>query len=106
MSARAQTIRRHNYAMSGKRVPAHAIPPAPIVTSIRGGRIYWQGSAGAKDYSIERSSSSSGPWKTVCRRCVTDVDDGYGATSRGWYRVIPYNLDGSHGPASKAMQSG
>ena len=64
MSARAQAIRRHNYAMSGKRVPAHAIPPAPTVTSVGGGRIYWQGSAGAKDYSIERAPSSRGPWKT------------------------------------------
>ena len=109
MSARAQAIRRHNYAMSGVRVPAHAIPPAPIVTSVRRGRVYWQGSAGAKDYSIQRAPSSSGPWKTICRRCATDVDDGYtdvGAAANGaWYRVIPYNLDGKPGRASKAMQS-
>jgi hypothetical protein len=95
--------------MSGRRVPAHAIPPAPIVTSVRRGRVYWQGSAGAKDYSVQRASSSSGPWKTSCRRCATDVDDGYpnaGAAAQGaWFRVIPYNLDGAPGHASKAMQS-
>jgi hypothetical protein len=91
--------------MSGVRVPAHAVPPAPIVTSVRRGRVYWQGSAGAKDYSIQRAPSSSGPWKTICRRCVTDVGDGYGAASGAWYRVIPYNLDGKRGPASNAMQA-
>jgi hypothetical protein len=109
MSARAQAIRRHNYAMDGIRVPAHAIPPAPIVTSVRRGRVYWQGSAGAKDYSIQRASSSSGTWETICRQCVTDVDDGFadvGAAANGaWYRVIPYNLDGKRGPVSKAKQS-
>jgi mannan endo-1,4-beta-mannosidase len=104
MSARAQAIRRHNYAMSGKRVPSHAITPAPIVTSVRGGRIYWQGSAGAKDYSIERAPSSRGPWKTICRRCVTDSANGFAAAGGAWYRVIPYNLDGKRGPASKAAR--
>lgn len=104
MSARAQAIRRHNYAMRGIRVPAHAIPPAPIVTSVRGGRVYWEGSAGAKDYSIERARSSSGPWKTICSRCVTDAADGFAAANGPWYRVIPYNLDGKRGPASKASR--
>jgi hypothetical protein len=104
MSARAQAIRRHNYAMSGRRVPAHAIPPAPTATSVRGGRIYWQGSAGAKDYSIERAPGSRGPWKTICRRCVTDSAKGFAAASGAWYRVIPYNLDGKRGPASKAAR--
>jgi mannan endo-1,4-beta-mannosidase len=104
MSARAQAIRRHNYAMSGKRVPAHAIPPAPTATSVRAGRIYWQGSAGAKDYSIERAPSSRGPWKNICRRCVTDSANGFAAANGAWYRVIPYNLDGRRGPASKAIR--
>jgi hypothetical protein len=109
MSARAQAIRRHNYAMSGVRVPAHAIPPAPSMTSVRGGRVYWQGSAGAKDYSIQRGPSTRGPWKTICRRCTTDAHDGYtdvAAPANGaWYRVIAYNLDGKPGRASKAMRS-
>jgi hypothetical protein len=94
--------------MSSVPLPAHAIPPAPILTSVQGGLVYWQGSAGARDYSVQRAPSSSGPWKTICRRCATDVDDGYtdvGATaSRAWYRVLPYNLDGKPGRASKAMK--
>jgi hypothetical protein len=119
MAARAQVIRAHNYAMRGARVPAHAIPPAPVITSVRygptsfvgrvGSRVYWQGSAGAKDYTVQRAPRSNGPWVDVCRRCVTDLDDGYAdvapAANGAWYRVVPYNLDGKRGPASKAMQS-
>jgi hypothetical protein len=119
MAARAQVIRAHNYAMRGARVPAHAIPPAPVITSVRygptsfvgriGSRVYWQGSAGAKDYTVQRAPRSNGPWADVCRRCVSDLDDGYAdvapAANGAWYRVVPYNLDGKRGPASKAMQS-
>lgn len=119
MAARAQQLRRHNYAMAGVRVPRHAIPPAPTVTSAVygptsfvgrvGTRVYWQGSAGAKNYSVQRATGAGGPWETVCRRCVTDVDDGYADVSSeakgSWYRVIPYNLDGKPGPASNAMEA-
>jgi hypothetical protein len=119
MNARAQTIRSHNYAMRGVRVPRHAIPPAPTVTSVRygptsfigriGARVYWQGSAGAVNYSVERAAAAGGPWVTVCRRCVTDINDGYAdvsaAASGAWYRVIPYNLSGERGAASTPMQS-
>jgi hypothetical protein len=104
MRARAQAIRRHNYAMRGIPVPAHAIPPAPTLASVQHGRIYWQGSAGAKDYSIERAARANGPWKTICSRCVTDAGNGFAAASGAWYRVIPYNLDGKRGPASRAIR--
>ena len=105
MRARSQAIRRHDYAMRGVPVPAHAIPPAPIVTSVRGGSLYWQGSAGAEDYSIERAPSPRGPWHTVCRRCVTDVADGYAVANGAWYRVTPYNLDGRPGRRSRPVKS-
>jgi mannan endo-1,4-beta-mannosidase len=105
--------------MRGLRVPRHAPPPAPTVTSVAygptsiagrvGARVYWQGSAGASNYTVQRAARASGPWQTVCTRCVTDVDDGFAdvsAAARGaWYRVIPYNLDGRSGPASKAVQA-
>ena len=68
MAARAQAIRRHNYAMRGMRVPAHAIPPAPTLTSVHygptsflgriGARVYWEGSAGAVNYSVERARAA------------------------------------------------
>jgi hypothetical protein len=119
MAARAQVIRSHNYAMSGLRIPAHRTPPAPTVTSVSygptsfigrvGARVYWQGSAGAKNYSVQRATRTPGPWRTVCKRCVTDLDDGYidrsSGARTGWYRVIPYSLDGKPGPASKPMRS-
>ena len=94
MSARAQAIRRHDYAMRGMRVPAHAIPPRRRVvhgpTSSSAGRahVYWQGSAGAVNYSVERAPRRNGPWMTVCRRCVTDVDDGYADVGGSGRRLV------------------
>ena len=104
MAARAQIIRRHDYAMRGLRVPRHALPPAPTITSATGGRIYWRGSAGAARYSIERARAARGPWTTPCRRCVTDLADGWQAPGPGWYRVVPYNLDGRAGPPSAPVR--
>jgi hypothetical protein len=119
MAARAQVLRAHNYDMAGLRVPPHRIPPAPTVTSVTYGptshvgrvgvRVYWQGSAAAKNYSVQRAASAAGPWRTVCNRCVTDVDDGFVDLSPGartaWYRVIPYNLAGGRGPASRPVRA-
>jgi mannan endo-1,4-beta-mannosidase len=105
MAARAQIIRRHAYAMRGLKVPKHAIPPAPAITSTAGGRIYWRGSAGAARYSIQQATGAAGPWTTPCRRCAGDGDDGWVAPSAGWFRVIPYNLDGRAGPASAPVRS-
>jgi mannan endo-1,4-beta-mannosidase len=120
MAARARSIRAHNYAMRGVRPPRHATPPPPIVTSAAYGpttffgrvgvRVYWQGSAGAARYSVQRAPAAGGPWTTLCRRCATDLDDGYVDTSaasrESWYRVVPYNLDGKPGGASRPAQSG
>ena len=119
MAARAQAIRSHNYSMAGLRVPRHSTPRAPTMTSAVYGptsftgrvgvKVYWQGSAGAENYSVQRAGVASGPWKTICARCVTDLDDGYvdlGSAARGrWYRVVPFNLDGRAGPASRPMRS-
>jgi mannan endo-1,4-beta-mannosidase len=107
MRARAQAIRRHDYAMAGMASPPHAVPPAPAITDVLGGRILWRGSAGALDYSIERAARARGPWAVVCRRCVTDASSGYAVTgAAAWYRVVPYNLDGKAGPPSRAMRAG
>ena len=50
MAARAQVIRTHNYAMTGKRTPPHAIPPAPQVISTS--PLRYRGSAGAARYVV------------------------------------------------------
>jgi hypothetical protein len=119
MAARAQMLRRHIYVMRGVRLPAHAIPPAPVITSAvygpndpterLGARIYWQGSAGARNYSVQRATAAGGPWATVCRRCATDLDDGYvddsSGAKGGWYRVIPYNLSGTPGAPSTPIKA-
>jgi mannan endo-1,4-beta-mannosidase len=108
MAGRAQIIRSHDYAMAGLKTPRHAIPPAPVVSFARG-RVYWRGSAGARSYSIQRSASRTGPWTTVCRRCVTDRSDGWADPSaspgNAWYRIVPYNLDGKPGRVSAPRRS-
>ena len=109
MAMRAQVIRAHDYAISGRRVPPHEIPPRPTITSVVP-RVYWQGSAGAKSYSVQRAPGAAGPWTTICRRCVSDSSNGYvthpSPAKNTWYRVIPYNLDGKPGPASLPRRGG
>jgi mannan endo-1,4-beta-mannosidase len=113
MRARAEIIRANNYALRGLRVPSHPRPRAPAVTSAELGssggiHVYWQGSAGAAVYTVQRAPSASGPWSTVCNRCATDASDGYvdvGAPAGSWYRVVAYNVEGKAGSASHAAQA-
>ena len=119
MAARAQIIRAHDYAMAGQKMPPHRIPPAPIVTSVRYGptvffgrvgvRVYWEGSAGAKAYGVDRAPSASGPWTNLCNRCAIDLDDGFvdlsAGAKDGWYRVVPYSLSGTPGPPSRPVRA-
>ena len=109
MAARAQIVRRHDYARRGLALPAHAIPPPPVVTSVEqtadGVHVEWRGAAGAQDYSVERRAAGSTSWIVLCRRCATDADDGYldaGPVQGASYRVVPFNLDRKPGPASAA----
>jgi hypothetical protein len=113
MTARAEIIRAHNFAMRGVRVPPLPVPLAPTGLSATvepsgGVHVYWQGSVGAAAYSVERAVGSAGPWRTVCSRCVTDRDDGYvdpdGARG-AWYRVVPFNLVGKQGTPSRSVQA-
>ena len=108
MAARAQLIRANNYALDGVRLPKHALPPAPVA-SISEGRVYWRGSAGARVYSIQRAAARRGPWTTVCRRCVTDLSNGWADPTASpvsaWYRVVPYNLDAKPGAASAPVRA-
>jgi hypothetical protein len=102
MAQRAQMLRTHAYRMRGFATPPpHDVPPRPGSASVEGGRVRWQGSAGAAVYSIEHADTRTGPWTLVCDRCVGDLSGGWAQTVHGgWFRVIPYNLDGVPGPAS------
>jgi mannan endo-1,4-beta-mannosidase len=113
MTARAEIIRAHNFAMRSSRLPALPPPPAPTaptatVAPTGGVRVYWQGAVGAATYSIERAGAAGGPWQVICARCATDRDDGFSdvSGSRGmWYRVVPFNLAGRPGPASRSVRA-
>ena len=105
MTARAQIIRAHNYAMRGLRVPALPPPTAPTLPAVAGGTLTWQGSAGAARYSIERAAGPSGPWQVVCDRCATDAGGGFGVVPGAWWRVVPFNLAGKPGAASRSVRS-
>jgi hypothetical protein len=109
MRDRARMLRDHAFAMRRLPVPPHALPPAPEITSIHAGTLTWRGSAGAADYSIERSEAG-GTGKVVCAHCVTDNmpswTDPAPPQSRAVYRVIPFNLDGRPGPASDTKAAG
>jgi mannan endo-1,4-beta-mannosidase len=68
------------------------------------GLLGWHGSAGAVVYTVQRRSSDSAPWETVCDRCATDADTPWVDEKAAnisplslfatKYRVIAYNADG------------
>ncbi|HEY2371921.1 MAG TPA: hypothetical protein VGH82_05185 [Gaiellaceae bacterium] len=113
MTARAEIIRAHNFAMRGTRVPPLPAPPAPTspaaaFASAGGVHVYWQGVVGAAAYSVERAGAQAGPWHAICVRCVTDRDDGFSdpnGTRGNWYRVVPFNLAGKRGAPSRSVQA-
>jgi mannan endo-1,4-beta-mannosidase len=108
MAQRAQIIRTDDYGIRSMVVPPHMIPPAPVITRTADGTLYWEGSAGASDYSIEQAHrSGSGQrarvsWRLLCDHCVTDSSPGWpdGTSPTACFEVIAYNLDGAPGPAS------
>ena len=106
MGARAQQLRSHAYSMWGVAAPRHAIPPAPVVTSVVvGGLVAWRGSAGAMHYSIERRGGGASKWETICDKCATDADDPWvdpaPAHGEAHYRITAFNADGLPGPVSE-----
>jgi hypothetical protein len=98
MAARAQQLRSHAYAMAGLAVPRHAVPPAPVVSSVVfGGLLAWRGSAGATRYSIESLAPGSSQWKLICDRCASDEQDPWIDPHPQFgsrYRVTAWNADG------------
>jgi hypothetical protein len=102
MATRAQSLRDHAYAMAGfAQTPPHERVPAPTITSLGHGIVRFQGSAGSPVYSVQ-TRTRGGRWRTPCRRCTTDADDGWRLPPRATcVRMIGYNLDGRAGPPSR-----
>lgn len=109
MRERAQALMAHAFKMRGVPVPTEPAPSAPQITGVRRASgsnvITWRGAAGGDTYTIERAPSASGPWNSLCDRCVTDNSppwaDNDPLASTTWYRVTAYNLDGVAGPPSE-----
>jgi mannan endo-1,4-beta-mannosidase len=99
-------LRSHAFKMAGLPVPPHPVPPAPIITTKSLGIVRWRGSAGAVNYSVERSMPD-GNWELICDKCAKDSDMGWPDLSfKGLmgakYRSTAYNADGEPGPPSAA----
>jgi mannan endo-1,4-beta-mannosidase len=112
MEARAELLRSHAFAMAGTPAPPHPVPAPPVITFKGIGILGWHGSAGAVVYTVQRRSSDSAPWETVCDRCATDADTPWvdekaanislGSLFATKYRVIAYNADGkASGPSAE-----
>ena len=106
MRARAEMLRSHAFKMAGLPVPPHAIPPAPVITTKSLGIVRWRGSAGAVNYSVERSTPE-GKWELVCDKCAIDSDMGWPDLSPkslmgAKYRITAYNADGEPSAPSAA----
>ena len=98
MAARAELLRTHAFEIAGGPVPAHAIPPTPVVTFEGGGLVAWRGSAGAVKYPSSARTATPGPSSaTSAPRTLTHPGSTpsrplsiFGAA----YRVTAFNADG------------
>src|SRR5690606_15052769 len=102
-------LRAKAYEIRGMAEPAVDAPAAPtMLTANSPSRLYWQGSAGASSYRVQRASSSAGAWTTV----ATGITDDKGASADAplyadepaagthLYRVIAVNGGGSSSPSN------
>ena len=110
MAERGRALRRFDFAMSDVLLaPAYLLPPKPEIIAAQGGRVVWRGSAGALDYSIERSPDPRSPqsWEVVCDECTTDANGPWQDPSPpripAWYRVMPFNINGHKSQPSEPM---
>lgn len=100
VDARARAVRRLGFQMSDIfQPPAFKNPDPPEIISAKGGLIAWRGAAGARAYSIERSTDpmSVGSWTLLCDKCVTDSAGPWQDRDRpkqpAWYRLSSINAN-------------
>jgi mannan endo-1,4-beta-mannosidase len=98
-----QLTRAKAYEIRGMEMPAVAAPARPRMLPIDDvAAISWQGSAGAREYTVERSAAENGPWKSVGEP-IDDTrvqyrplfnDDAAEVGRTYWYRVRAHNNAG------------
>ena len=111
MEERGRALRRFNFAMVDVTLsPSYLLPPKPEILSARHGHVIWRGSAGAANYTVERSPdpSSPGTWTTLCDGCATDVagfwQDPSPTDAPTYYRVMPHNINGHRAVPSEPFK--
>jgi hypothetical protein len=103
---RARNVRRLTFRMLDILPLAYAQPAPPTIISVVHGKVTWRGSAGAADYSIERSGdlTAIGSWQTLCDQCATDLSPSWQdpnvPSTPVWYRMKPYNINNHFGLTS------
>jgi mannan endo-1,4-beta-mannosidase len=107
MRRHADAIRAFGLAMAGR--PTTAVPPPgrPLITHLsRTGdtvTLTWRGATTAGAYTIQRAANDR--WRTLCDRCATDTAGTWtGSAGPGRYRVVPFTLAGTPGPASPVVR--
>ncbi len=99
MEKRARIVRRFSYRLIGLPVPPFASVDSPTILDAKHGKLRWRGAAGARVYSVERSSdpTAAGSWRIICQRCLNDVDPSWQdpAVPSGpvWYRLMPLDAN-------------
>ena len=102
-------LRSKAYEIRGLPEPPVDPPEAPTMLTVNSpSRLYWQGSAGASSYQVQRASSSAGPWTTIATGVIDDkgpiadaplyADEPAAGTHL--YRVIAVNDGGSSAPSN------
>eukprot|EP00040_Diaphanoeca_grandis_P018934 m.99684 g.99684 ORF g.99684 m.99684 type:complete len:569 (+) comp27179_c0_seq3:112-1818(+) len=105
MKNAAQQLRAHAYKIRGLPIPPFSTPStSPVITSVSGALLAWRGVAVANNYTIQRGTTSTGPWSVICDECASDLDtpwtDPTRSTADVYYRVKGIGLNGESGPWS------
>lgn len=104
-----ELTRRKAFEIRGQEPPAMAPPAAPRLLPIAdAAAISWQGSAGARDYVVERAATEAGPWEAISDAVddaavqyrPIDHDDSAEPGHAYYYRVLARNDSGLSPPSN------
>ena len=101
-------VRTNAYAIRGLPVPPVPVPQPPtLLTVTNASALAWQGSVGATDYQVERSSRRTGEWSVI----ATNVDEAFTQyrpefadetvpAGKWYYRIRARNASGLSEPSN------